>query len=126
MPGINSFSLPVLSRAEDKILLGLSFLGLVGPNGVFIGYGLTQAESFFEFFKHPLGFCLMLEAFFLMFFFAWLIRKSGRKNRECLTFIGLTLAGSLFFSVPFAFYWVSRNQKSAELKKISGLAGNKP
>ncbi len=59
-------------------------------------------------FSSPVGFYLILEAFFLMFFCAWLIKKSGGKTKDALLFIAASLVGSLFFSIPAILYRASK------------------
>ncbi len=124
MRAVKNLLIPVFTLREERLLLSIAIFGLLVPNGIFIGYALTQTTAFFELSKNPLVLTFMFEAFFLMFFFAWLIEKNGGSKKDSVLFILLSLVGSLFFSIPFALYFASQKQKTAELKKIASLAGD--
>lgn len=91
-------------------LLFLSIVGFLGPNGVFLWVAATQPGAMMEAMRQPVAAVFIAEAFFLMFFFAWLIHRAQVRPGAGL-FILFSLVGSLAFSVPFWLWLVSRQKR---------------
>lgn len=99
-----------LTNIEGKILVLISFFGLLVPNGVFIYFFITSPETASAAMSNPISLVFIVEAFFLTFLFAWLLRKAGVKKPTGLVFIIMSLVGSMVFSVPATLYLIARNQ----------------
>ena len=94
---------------EAKFLAALAVLGFVVPNGIFVYCLVARPALLPAALANPLALVFMLEAFFLMFLFAWLIRKAGLTRTSGFWFVVLSLVGSLAFSVP-AWLWLNRSR----------------
>lgn len=93
------------------MLLLLSLVGLLAPNGAFLWTALTDASSIWTAITDPIASALFLEAILLTALFAWLIHRSGRRP-GCLVFIVMSLLGSLAFSVP-AWIWLNSRRSGS-------------
>ncbi len=93
------------------MLLLVSLVGFIVPNGVFLWAALTDADAIRAALSNPIAFAFFLEAVLLMGLFAWLIHRSGRRP-GWLAFIVMSLAGSLAFSVP-AWIWLNSRRSDA-------------
>ncbi len=94
---MNPFS---FTPGEVRFLVVLAVLGFLVPNGVFLWFLFTAPGLLRAALTNPLSLVFILEAFFLMFLFAWLVRKAGLKRPSAFGFILLSLFGSLACSVP--------------------------
>ena len=97
-----------LHRTQEWILLVLAIIGLLGPNGLFIWATVARPELLSAAMGNPVAQVFMVEAFVLMFLFAYLIARQGLRSPGWLTFILMSLAGSMMFSVPACLYLWSR------------------
>lgn len=79
----------------------LSAIGFFGLNGVYLYYALFRPDVMTAALQNPVSLVFMLEAFVLLAFAAWVISRMGLKRPGWLTFVILSLVGSLAFSVPF-------------------------
>ena len=93
-----------LSKNESTFLLVLAIFGLLIPNGVFLYYFITDSEVSRIALSNPISLVFIVEAFVLMFLFAWLLKKAGVEKPTGVTFIIMSLIGSMVFSVPLAIY----------------------
>lgn len=96
--------------AQRTILLVLGIAGVLGPNGVFLWVAATQPAALMEALRQPIAAVFVAEAFFLVFFFACLIHRSGMRPGGG-AFVVMSLLGSLAFSVPFWLWLASRERK---------------
>ena len=101
----------VLSSTELRVLAALAVFGLLVPNGVFVYYYFNDPEVTRIAMSNPISLVFMTEAFFLMFLFAWLLRKVACTKPNGLAFIIMSLAGSMVFSVPAALWLAFRNRE---------------
>lgn len=98
-----------LTSSEAAGLAALAAFGFLVPNGIFVGCFLSDPGLLRAAVANPLALVFILEAFFLMFLFAWLIRRLGLRRPTGLGFIALSLVGSLAFSVPAVLWLALRN-----------------
>jgi len=96
---------------QERLLLGLAIFGLVVPNGVFLYYSIAQPAALHAALANPAALVFVVEAFILMFLFAWLIHRSGFRSPGWLAFIIMSLVGSMVFSVPAFLYLTSRHAR---------------
>lgn len=94
---------------QEKLLLALAIFGLIVPNGIFLYYALVVPSALQATLRDPVALVFITEAFALMFLFAWLIQRLGLRAPGWLTFILMSLIGSMVFSIP-AFLYISSRQ----------------
>jgi hypothetical protein len=90
----------ILTRREQLALAYFAAFGFLVPNAVFIYYFLTNPELTRAALSNPISLVFVIEAFFLMFLFAWLLRRLGVRKPGALGFVVMSLLGSMAFSVP--------------------------
>ena len=95
-----------------NIFLLCALLGFLTINLTFLYYTFIEKEIYQAAMKNGLALVFMAEALLLMSFFAFLLARLRLPNLHWLLFIGLSLAGSLAFSVPFSLYIWAKNQPS--------------
>lgn len=78
----------------------IAALGFFGLNGVFLFYAVLRPEVMASALANPISLVFILEAFLLTGVLAWCIAVSGEKKPGWLTFVALSMVGSLAFSVP--------------------------
>lgn len=91
---------PALSSGESRFLLGLATFALLVPNGVFLWCAFFRRDMLFAALSNPVLLVFILEAFALMFLFAWLIARAGIARPGWKGFVLLSLIGGLLFTVP--------------------------
>ena len=99
------------TETQEKLLLGLSIFGLIVPNGVFLYYAFAAQETLHSAMANPVSLVFIIEAFVLMFLFAWLIHRQGIKSPGRFAFVLMSLIGSMAFSVPACLYLASRKAR---------------
>lgn len=105
------------TQTQRTILLAIAIFGLVVPNGAFVYLSITSWDLVVAAMTNPIALVFIVEAFALMFFFAWLIHRQGLKAPGWLAFIIMSLVGSMMFSVPACLWLWSRNSpQSLSLK----------
>ena len=102
-----------LNKREQTALLVLAIAGLIIPNGIFLRFAFSDSDYMKQALNNPVSLMFIAEAFFLMFLFAWLIRKMEIRKPGSSMFIVLSLLGSMAFSVPAALY-LAFKEKSDE------------
>lgn len=112
MNHFNFMSLPIPQHFR-KILLVLAVLGFLGINVPFLYYALIDTETYTAGMHNGLALLFIVEAFLLMGFFAAVIAIAGFKRPGWLSFIGLTLIGSLAFSIPLFLFLASRPREES-------------
>ena len=93
--------LPRFNARESRGLALLALFGLLGPNAVFCYYFLTEPDVVDAALANPVSLVFIGEAFLLMFLFAWLLRRMKAAPVGGVSFIVMSLLGSMAFSVPF-------------------------
>ena len=99
------------TAAQEKVLLVVAIFGLIVPNGFFLYYLFFHPAAFHATLRNPVALVFIIEAFLLMFLFAWLIRRLRFRSPGWLAFIIMSLLGSMVFSVPAFLYLASRNAR---------------
>lgn len=79
------------------IIAGIGFFGL---NGAFLFFALLYPETMTTALENPICLVFILEAFVIMWFFAWLIWTLRLTKPGWVAFVTMSLVGSLAFSVP--------------------------
>lgn len=97
---------------ENKVLAALAIIGLLVPNGVFIYFFFTDPEIAKEALGNPISLVFICEAFFLMFLFAWLLKKWSIARPNGFIFILMSMIGSMAFSVPATLYLIFKRRNS--------------
>lgn len=96
---------------QERVLLGLAIFGFLVPNGFFLYFAAAEPEWVDAALENPISLVFIVEAFFLMFLFAWLIHREGLRSPGWITFVALSILGSLWFSVPAFLYLASRSHR---------------
>jgi drug/metabolite transporter (DMT)-like permease len=87
-------------RRYRPLLWGMAVIGFFGLNGVFLYFYLLHPDVMADALQNPISVVFMLEAFLMTAFVAWLIWLSELRRPGWISFIVLSLIGSLAFSVP--------------------------
>jgi len=95
-------------KTEKRILLILAVLGLIIPNGIYVYHQFAKPDIVAAALANPVAAVFIAEAFFLMFFFAWLIHRLGFRKPDWIVFIITSLIGGMAFSVPSFLWWFTR------------------
>ncbi len=88
------------TRSQRILLVIFAVTGLIGPNGIFLYFALTDRAALLQALHDPVAMVFMGEAFLLLVLFAWLIKIRDLTRPGWLTFTVLSLLGSMAFSVP--------------------------
>lgn len=86
-----------LTKKEAHLMALLATMGFFIPNGNFCYYFFTDFAVTKSALSNPISLVFIIEAFFLMFLFAWLLKKSAIK----------TPAGWFSSSCPWWGAWLS-------------------
>jgi len=95
------------------LLLLAALLGLVFINGPFLYFTLIDRETYDAAMRNGMALAFIAEALLLTALFAFLIARMGMKP-GWLFFVGMSLAGSLAFSVPLQLYLMTRHGRAAD------------
>lgn len=99
------------SRGEKVALVVLGVVGLVALNTVFIYALVFQPDLVVQAHTNPVSAVFIAEAFLLMVFFAYFLRKWGVARLGWGWFIVLSLLGSMAFAIPVVLLWRRREEK---------------
>ncbi|MCH6255210.1 hypothetical protein MLD52_01535 [Puniceicoccaceae bacterium K14] len=101
-----------ISDFQRKVLLFVAILALLGPNGVYLYYTVTQPELNQEALRNPISLAFMIEAMMLLGLFLWYVFRVTRSWVQVLTYLVLAFLGSLAFSLPMFLNRRARNGKA--------------
>ncbi len=103
-----------LKISEYRTLISLAAFGALIPNGVFCYYFVTSPETTKVALTNPISLVFIMEAFILMFLFAWLLGRTSSDRPTWKAFIVMSLLGSMVFSVPATLYLLlkRRNERA--------------
>lgn len=87
-------------RPYRPLLWGMSVVGFFGINGVFLYYVLSQPASMVGALQNPISAAFIIEALFMTAVSAWIVWLTGAEKPGYLSFVVLSIVGSLAFSVP--------------------------
>ena len=106
-----------VTETQRTLLLLMAIFGLVVPNGAFVYLSITRWDLVVAAMTNPIALVFIVEAFALMFFFAWLIHRQGLKAPGGLAFIIMSLVGSMMFGVPACLWlWSRKSRQSLSVK----------
>jgi hypothetical protein len=90
----------ILTPARRLALGIVALIGLFGPNGVFLYFAIFRWSDFLAGQRHPVAAAFVVEAILVTCLLAAFLaaRPIGRWGWK--TFIALSLAGGLLFSIP--------------------------
>lgn len=99
-----------LKKQHRIILWVVATIGLFGINGVFLYTVIFRPELGKEAGGSLYAMVFIVEAFILLPLFCFLIAIAKLKSPNWLGFLGLSLLGSLAFSIPFSILlWTKAN-----------------
>ena len=99
-----------LTQKESRVLVALAVFGFLVPNGIFLYLLFSNLEMARDAFTNPISIVFIAEAFYLMFLFAWLLKKAEVRKPTGLLFIIMSLIGSMAFSVPASIYLIFKKE----------------
>jgi hypothetical protein len=91
-------------------LLVLSFIGLIGPNGLFIYWMLHEYNGIAGVLQDKLALAFIADAFLALGILAYYFAKTPIGRVRWYWFVVLSLIGGLGFSVPFYLWLNNRSQ----------------
>lgn len=98
--------------AAQRRLLGLAALaGFIGPNGLFLYVAMAHRDVLAQAMTNQVAQAFIAEALMLTVLGCWLINRKGPKSPGWVTFLAMSLIGSLSFSVP-AYLWLLDREES--------------
>jgi hypothetical protein len=98
-----------LSAWQKVILWCVAAIGLFGINGLFVYSMAVRPWEMKGIQTNLCALAFMLEAFLLLPLFCYLIAIAKLKSPGWITFLILSLLGSLAFSIPFSILMWNRN-----------------
>lgn len=90
------------SSKERRALILFAAFGMAAVNGAFLWSMFTEGDLLLEALRNPLALAFIVEAFALVFFVGWLLRRQAMTRLNLVQFFLLSLLGSLAFSLPVA------------------------
>jgi hypothetical protein len=91
-------------------LLVVAFIGLVGPNGLFLYWLFVDFNGIATILQDKLAIAFITDAFLATGVLAFLFARSPIGEVRWPWFVMLSLAGGLGFSIPF-YVWLNRAGK---------------
>ncbi len=96
------------SRGEKVALVALGVVGLLGINAVFAWAIVFRPQAMWDALANPVSAVFVAEAFLVMGFLAYLMRKWGVARLGWGWFVVLSLLGSMAFALPVVLLWRRR------------------
>lgn len=93
-----------VTRRQRNVLLGVAIVALIGPNGLYLYYAISQPELNQEAMRNPVSLAFMIEAMMLLGLFLWYVFLSTRSWLRVGIYLVLAFLGSLAFSLPMFIY----------------------
>ena len=97
-----------LSPKSRTLILLFAIITLVGPNGMFLYYSITQPELLQAANSNPIALAFMIEAFMLLGLFLVYMWRKTKSVMQVLLYLGLSFIGSLAFSFAVYVYVYSK------------------
>lgn len=101
-----------ITKTQRNVLLGVAILALVGPNGLYLYYAITQPELNQAALSNPISLAFMIEAMMLLGLFLWFVYLNTKSWARVALYLVLAFLGSLAFSLPIYLHRRSRNGKA--------------
>lgn len=99
------------SRNERIALIALGAVGLFVLNTVIVYCAIFHWQLVVDAHLNPVSAAFIAEAFLLMCFWAYLLRKWGVARLGWGWFIVLSLVGSMAFAIPVVLLWPKKKQE---------------
>lgn len=96
------------SRGEKIAMIALGLVGFFGINAVFVWAFLYDQQAMWDAMKNPVSAVFITEAFLVMGFLAYFLRKWGVARLGWGWFVVLSLLGSMAFAIPVVLLWPKR------------------
>jgi hypothetical protein len=93
------------SRGERVALIALGAVGVVALNTVFVYALVFNPDLVVQAHTNPVSAVFIAEAFLLMGFWAYFLRKWGVSRLGWGWFVVLSLLGSMAFAIPVVLLW---------------------
>jgi hypothetical protein len=91
------------------ILLLIALFGLFVPNGIFVYWLLTQYHGMADVMNNRLALGFIIEAFLVMFLFAYYFSRNSPGKFKWPWFIVFSLIGGIGFGIPF-YWWLNKRE----------------
>lgn len=104
------------SRGERVALVALAVIGLLGINAVFAWAIVFNPQAMWDALANPVSAVFVAEAFLMMGFLAYLMRKWGVARLGWGWFVGLSLLGSMAFALPVVLLWRRRTPPTGSVR----------
>jgi len=91
------------------ILVLLALFGLFVPNGIFVYWLLTEYHGMADVANNRLALGFIIEAFLVMFLFAYYFSRNPPGKFKWPWFIVFSLIGGIGFGIPF-YWWLNRRE----------------
>jgi len=98
------------TRGERIALIALGVVGVVVLNSVIVYCAIFHWNLVVEAHTNPVSAVFIAEAFLLMCFWAYFLRKWGVGRLGWGWFIVLSLVGSMAFAIPVVLLWPKKKQ----------------
>lgn len=98
------------SRGEKVALVSLAAVGLLGINAVFAWAFVFNQQAMWDALANPVSAVFIAEAFLVMGFLAYFLRKWGVARLGWGWFVVLSLLGSMAFAIPVVLLWRRREK----------------
>jgi hypothetical protein len=96
------------TRGEKVALVALGVVGLAGINAVFAWAILYNPQAMWDALANPVSAVFIAEAFLVMGYLAYFLRKWGVAKLGWGWFVVLSLLGSMAFAIPVVLLWPKR------------------
>jgi hypothetical protein len=93
------------TRGEKVALIALAAVGLLGINAVFAWAFVFDQQKLWDAMANPVSAVFVVEAFLVMGFLAYFLRKWGVARLGWGWFVALSLLGSMAFALPVVLLW---------------------
>ena len=100
-----------LSPKSRTLILLFAIITLVGPNGMFLYYSITQPELLQAANSNPIALAFMIEAFMLLALFLVYMWRKTKSVMQVVLYLGLSFIGSLAFSFAVYVYVYSKPRR---------------
>ena len=91
------------------MLLVIALFGLFVPNGIFVYWLLTEYHGLSDVMSNRLALGFMIEAFLVMFLFAYYFSQNPPGKFKWPWFIVFSLIGGIGFGIPF-YWWLNKRE----------------
>ncbi|MCU0704401.1 MAG: hypothetical protein MUF18_10535 [Fimbriiglobus sp.] len=98
------------TRGEKAAIIALGVVGFFGINAVFAWAFLYDPQAMWDALRNPVSAVFIAEAFLVMGFLAYFLRRWGVARLGWGWFVVLSLLGSMAFAIPVVLLWPRREK----------------